>query len=53
MTFLPMGSKYCNTDGRSVLNTKGFILKNKPYLVPFYESMNFSADPHINRKIIQ
>ena len=33
--FLPMGSKHCNTDRRSVLTTN----KDKPYLITFHEKI--------------
>ena len=39
MTFLTMGSKYYNTDDRSVWNTRGTTLKNKPHLITFHESI--------------
>ena len=53
ITFWPMNSKQCNTNGRSVWTTMWTMLKNKPHLVTFHESMylgkpmNFSADPCI------
>ena len=34
--FLPKRFKYNNTDGRSMWTEKGYMLKNKPYLVAFY-----------------
>ena len=34
-----MGSKHCNTDGRSVRTTRATILKNKPHLVTFHENI--------------
>ena len=35
--FLPMRSKYCNTDGRSVGTTRGTWLKNKSHLITFHD----------------
>ena len=37
--FLPMVSKHCNTDVRSVQTIKGTLLKDKPYLFTFHESI--------------
>ena len=37
--FLPMGSKHCNTNGSIVWTPRGDILKNKPQLVIFHESI--------------
>ena len=34
-SFLTMGSKHCNTNGRSVWTSRGTMLKNKPHLVTF------------------
>ena len=36
---LPMESKHCNIAGRSVLNARSTMLKNKPHLVTFHESI--------------
>ena len=37
--FMPMRSKHCITDGTSVWTARRTILKNKPHLVTFHESM--------------
>ena len=34
-----MGSKHCITNGKSVQTVKGIMLKNKPHLVTFHESI--------------
>ena len=48
LNFLPLGSKYCNTNERSMLNTKGTMLRNKSHsMVILGQPMNFSADPRI------
>ena len=39
ITFLPIGSKSCNTNGRSTWNKRGIILKNKPHLVTFHKNI--------------
>ena len=42
ITFWPIGSKYWNTDRRSVYITRGTLLTNKPILVTFQESIIFN-----------
>ena len=37
--FCQMGSKHCNTDGSSRWTARRTMLKNKPHLVPFHESL--------------
>ena len=37
-----MRFKHCNTDGRSVLTAKGTMLKNKPPVDTFHESIMVS-----------
>ena len=39
MSFKPMGSKHCNTYGRSVWTARRTMLKNKLHLVTFHESI--------------
>ena len=39
MTFLTIGSKYCNTIGKSEWVTRGSVLKNRPHLVTFHEGI--------------
>ena len=39
LIFLSMESKHSNTDGRSVWISRETMLKNKPRLVTFYESI--------------
>ena len=38
-----MGTKHCNSDGSSMGIAKGTMLKNKPNLVIFHESMQDTA----------
>ena len=43
--FLPIGSKHCNSNKRSVWTTRETILKNKPHLFWFYEIILISLWP--------
>ena len=38
-----MGSKHCNTDGKSEWTVNGTMLKNKSHLVVFHESVLVSV----------